>query len=186
MCSSDLENATLVDVIDVSRWSADILVIALPEGHRFLRLTSGDGKTVTVRLVAESALPAQPEIQLLMAREEKREASGEIILEAKFIENRGEGISEIRQQISQNSSALLWAISQRRVCERFEDNDWLLWLAPATRVYPSAQARITIHPQPLDLRVKADMRQAPFSIMQHWLNENGAPRAILQIGRAHV
>ena len=122
------ENATLVDVIDVSRWSADILVIALPEGHRFLRLTSGDGKTVTVRLVAESALPAQPEIQLLMAREEKREASGEILLEAKFIENRGEGISEIRQQISQNSSALLWAISQRRVCERFEDNDWLLWL----------------------------------------------------------
>lgn len=175
------ENATLVDVIDVSRWSADILVIALPEGHRFLRLTSGDGKTVTVRLVAESALPGQPEIQLLMAREEKREASGEILLEAKFIENRGEGISEIRQQISQHSSALLWAISQRRVCERFEDNDWLLWLAPATRVYPSAQARITIHPQPLDLRVKADMRQAPFSIMQHWLNENGAPRAIIQI-----
>jgi len=47
--------------------------------------------------------------------------------------------------------------------------------------HPSAQARITILPQPLDLRASVDMRQAPFSIMQHWLNENGAPRAILQI-----
>lgn len=175
------DNARLVDVIDMSRWSTDILVVVLSEGHRFLRLTSGDGKTVTIRLVAEGALPALPEIQLLMAREEKHEGDGNILLELISVENRGDGIGAIRQQISQRSPALLWAISQSYVSERFEENDWLLWLVPATRVYPSAQARITILPQPLDLRASADMRQAPFSIMQHWLNENGAPRAIIQI-----
>ncbi|NBS34786.1 MAG: hypothetical protein EBS82_02930 [Methylocystaceae bacterium] len=175
------DNATLVDVIDVSRWSADILVVVLSEGHRFLRLTSGDGKTVTIRLVAESDFPAQPEIQLLMAREEKHEGDRHILLELKSVENRGDGVNAIRQQIAQQSSTLLWAISQSYVCERFEANDWLLWLGPATRVYPSPQTRITILPQPLDLRASADMRQAPFSIMQHWLNENGAPRAIIQI-----
>lgn len=175
------DNAMLVDVIDFSRWSADILVVVLPESHRFLRLTSGDGKTVTIRLVAESTLPAQPETQLLMAREEQHERNGDKSLELKSLEIRGDVISEIRQQIGQESSTLLWAISQSYVRERFEQNDWLLWLAPATRVHPSAQARITILPQPLDLHASVDMRQAPFSIMQHWLNENGAPRAILQI-----
>jgi len=37
------DNAMLVDVIDFSRWSADILVVVLPESHALYELTSGDG-----------------------------------------------------------------------------------------------------------------------------------------------
>ena len=176
-----LSTATLLDVIDISRWNSDILVILLPEGHRFLRVTSGDGKTVTIRLVADLALVAETKTQILMALEDKHEGDGDILLELKPIGSNDSLISAIRREITQQSSKLLWALSQSHVYERFEENDWLLWLAPATRVYPSTQARIVILPQPLDLHASADMRQAPFSIMQHWLNENGAPRAIIQI-----
>lgn len=144
-------------------------------------MTSGDGKTVTIRLVADLALVAETKTQILMALVDKNEGDGDILLELKPLESNDSLISAIRREITQQSSKLLWALSQSHVYERFEENDWLLWLAPATRVYPSTQARIVILPQPLDLHASADMRQAPFSIMQHWLNENGAPRAIIQI-----
>jgi len=48
----------LIDVIDLFRWDAQVIVVDLPEGHRFVQLITGVGDVLSLHLCTENELPA--------------------------------------------------------------------------------------------------------------------------------
>lgn len=172
---------TLVDAIDPSRWRARVAILDLPADHRFLRIVSADGVTLTLELVQtlENATAGVWRLVFMLLPEQAGE--GEISFAGAALPLRGDLERLAREQIMAAGARLVWAIGQRRLALRDDDGALRLRLAPATRVFPSEQSRLAIEALPLDLAAAADTRAAPFAIMQHWLAENGAPRAILRL-----
>jgi hypothetical protein len=172
---------TLVDVIDPARWRARVAFLDLPLDHRHLRITSVDGTRVTLELAqtTDDASGGVWRLVLLLLPESANE--GEVGFANASLSLRGDVERLAREQTMAAGARLVWAIGQRRISLRDEDGALRLRLAPATRVFPAEQSRLAIEALPLDMETAADTRVAPFAIMQHWLAENGAPRAILRL-----
>ena len=172
---------TLVDVIDPARWRARVAILDLPADHRFLRIASADGVAVTLELAqtAENASAGVWRLVFVLLPEQPGE--GEIGFASATLPLRGDLERLAREQTTAAGARLVWAIGQRRLAFRDDAGALRLRLAPATRVFPAEQTRLAIEALPLDLEAAADTRAAPFAIMQHWLAENGAPRAIVRL-----
>ena len=172
---------TLVDVIDPARWGARVAFLDLPADHRFLRITSADGALVTLELAQTTDDASGGVWRLVFVL--LPEAAGEsgVAFAGASLSLRGDVERLAREQTLAAGARLVWAIGQRRITLRDEDGALRLRVAPATRVFPAEQSRLAIEALPLDTETAADTRTAPFAIMQHWLAENGAPRAILRL-----
>jgi hypothetical protein len=171
----------LIDVIDLFRWDAQVIVVDLPEGHRFVQLITGLGDVLSLHLCTENELPADAETQLLMVLKAERDDQEKISFKLRTLSRQNDQGRAMRGFIAQASTHLLWAISQKRANDRGADGGAIVRLTPAQRIFPLEQSRVILTPQAVNLHPVSDMREAPFAIMQHWVNEGGAPRAILEL-----
>ena len=172
---------TLVDMIDPARWRARVAILDLPADHRFLRIAAADGVRLTLELVQTLDNAPAGVWRLVFLLLPEQPGDGEISFGGAALPLRGDFERLAREQTIAAGARLVWAIGQRRLAFRDDDGARRLRLAPATRVFPTDQTRLAIEALPLDLEAAADPRAAPFAIMQHWLAENGAPRAILRL-----
>ena len=171
----------LIDVIDLFHWGAQAIVVDVPEGHRFVQLIAGDSDVLSLHLCTENELPADAETQLLMALEAESNEQEKITLKLRNLSRQNDQMRVMRGFIAQASAHLLWAISQRRANDRGADGGAIVRLTPAQRVFPLEQRQVILTPQAVSFHPVSDMREAPFAIMQHWVNEGGAPRPILEL-----
>ncbi len=173
----------LIDVIDSVRWRAGVVVLDAPEDHRFLRLQASDGEALVLHLAPERAHPPGGDYRLLTIQLPDGDGDGDGAAAFRVIPLSARGDVErlAREQTVSAGPRLVWAIGQRRLFEQTSDGRLILRLAPARRLFPAYESRLVLEPQPLEMEVAADTREAPFAIMQHWLRENGAPRALLRL-----
>ncbi|PPD43924.1 MAG: hypothetical protein CTY15_08805 [Methylocystis sp.] len=172
---------TLVDVIDPLRWRAGMVVADIPADHRFVRLSAGDGAELTLHLGSGSDQPPGGEYRLLLTLLPENNGTEQVVFRLVSLSARGEIERLAREQTSGAGARLVWAIGQRRAFEQGADGGLVARLAPARRIFPAYQSRLLLEPCPLDTEASADTREAPFAIMEHWLRENGAPRATLRL-----
>ncbi len=170
----------LVDVIDQTRWRAGVALADIAAEHRFLRIFGGDDTALTLHLGAARDLPEGGDFRLLMTllpENGAEPASFRLV----SLPARGDVERLAREQTAQAGPRLVWAFGQRRAFEPGGNGGLIARLAPARRIFPAYQSRLSIEAPPLDTEAAADTREAPFAIMQHWLHENGAPRAVLRL-----
>lgn len=172
---------TLVDVIDAARWRARIALCDLPADHRHVRIVSADGSELRLALGAERDQPPGGEQRLLMTLLPESGGAEPVEFRLAPLSARGDLERLAREQTAAAGARLVWAIGQRRAFERGDDGAPIARLAPARRIFPAHQSRLTLEPLPLEAEAAADVREAPFAIMQHWLREEGAPRAALRL-----
>lgn len=172
---------TLVDVIDATRWRAGVVIFDLPADHRFLRLAAADGSALALHLGAERDQPPGAEYRLLMTL--LPETSGAEAAQFRILPlpTRGDVERLAREQTAAAGARLVWAFGQRRAFEQSASGELIARLAPARRIFPAYQSRLLLEARALEAEAAADTREAPFAIMQHWLGENGAPRAALRL-----
>ncbi|MGJ0509560.1 MAG: hypothetical protein ACR652_21050 [Methylocystis sp.] len=171
---------TLIEAVDAARWRSDIVLFDLPAEHSFLLLTAADGSTLTLALGAERDQPSGGEYRLLMTL--LPEGNGaEPQFRIMSLPTRGDVERLAREQTATAGARLVWAIGQRRAFEQGPDGGLILRLAPARRMFPAWQSRLLLEARALETEAAADTREAPFAIMQHWVGENGAPRAALRL-----
>ena len=171
---------TLVDVIDAARWRFGAAVADLPAEHRFVRLTAADGAALTLHLGAEREPSAGGDYRLLMTL--LSESAGEAPqFRLVALPARGDVERLAREQTAAAGPRLVWAFGQRRVFEQAANGELVARLSAARRVFPAYESQLLIEARPLETEAAADTREAPFAIMQHWLRENGAPRAALRL-----
>ncbi len=178
-----LHGPALVDVVDAARWRSRIVFVDLAADHRFVRFTAPDGGRLVIELSRASDLPEANDWRLLMLLAPEPGGGDAIDLRVAALSARGDLDQLAREQIAAAGARLVWAIGQRRAVTTDDDdaNASLARLTPATQVYPLEHNRLTFEAKPYDLETAADMREAPFAIMQHWLAENGAPHAVLRL-----
>ncbi len=174
-------SATLVDVIDASRWRARVAVFDAPPDHRFIRILAADGAEMRVALSAERDLPSGGEWRLLMTQLPDAGGVDPVTLRLASLAARGDVERMAREQASTAGARLVWAVGQRRVLERLEGDVLLVRIGPARRMFPAHQSRLVLAATPLTTEAAADTREPPFAIMTHWLHEGGAPRVILNL-----
>lgn len=179
---SDFQSeVALIDVIDGVRWRAGVIVLDAPEGHRFLRLEASDGEALVLHLASERAHPPGGDYRLLMTQLPDGVGDGAAAFRIVPLSARGDVERLAREQTASAGARLVWAIGQRRLFEQTPDGRLILRLTPARRLFPAYESRLVLEPLPLEAEAAADTREAPFAIMQHWLRENGAPRALLRL-----
>jgi hypothetical protein len=171
----------VIDVIDPARWRSRIVFLDLPIDHRFVRLAAPDGAQIVLELSRASDPPAANDWRLLMVLAPEPGGGDAIGLRVAALSARGDLDQLAREQILATGARLVWAIGQRRAVTLLDDGGVLARLMPATQVYPVEQNRLTLEAKPYDAETAADPRDAPFAIMQLWLAENGAPRAVLRL-----
>ncbi|MGE5369910.1 MAG: hypothetical protein ACM3PD_09980 [Chloroflexota bacterium] len=172
---------TLVDVIDAPRWRAGVAIFDIPAEHRFLRLTDAEGAALTLHLCADRDLPAGGDYRLLMTLLPDGNGADTAQFRVLSLPARGDVERLAREQTVAAGARLVWAFGQRRVFEQGPDGVPIARLAPARRIFPAWRSRLLLEARALDSEAAADTRQAPFAIMQHWIAENGAPRAALRL-----
>ncbi|WP_084679142.1 hypothetical protein [Methylocystis sp. ATCC 49242] len=172
---------TLIDVIDAARWRARIVISDIPSDHRFLRLFAADGSELRLVLGSEREQPPGGEWRLLMTLLPEAESADPVSFRLVPLPARGDLERLAREQTASAGARLVWAIGQRRAVERSESGALVARLAPARRIFPAFQNRLTLEAMPFEAEAAADTREAPFAIMQHWLREQGAPRAALRL-----
>jgi hypothetical protein len=172
---------TFIDLIDSARWRSRIIFIDLPADHHFLRLTAPDGAQLTVELCRGPDRPAANDWRLLTLLAPPPGGGEAIGLRVTTLSARGDLDRLAREQIAAAGTRLVWAIGQRRAVAQTDDGFMLARLTPATQEYPAEQNRLMLEAKFYDAETAGDSRDAPFAIMQHWLAENGAPRAILRL-----
>jgi len=172
---------TLVDVIDAPRWRAGAAVFDIPADHHCLRLAASDGGELTLRLGAERDQPPGGDYRLLMTLLPEPNGSEGATFRLVSLSARGDVERLAREQTAVAGARLVWAFGQRRAFEQSPRGELIAHIAPARRIFPAYQSRLLLEPRALDTETAADTREAPFAIMQHWLRENGAPRAALRL-----
>lgn len=170
----------LVDVIDAVRWRARIVLLDLPSDHRFVRLTAADGVELVLALAPDRDQPQGGDWRLLMTLLPDAGGVDPVTFRLAALAARGDFERLAREQTAAASARLVWAIGQRRIVER-GDNALTIRLAPARRIFPAHQSRLVIEAAAFEAGVAADLREAPFAIMEHWLREGGAPRVVLRL-----
>jgi hypothetical protein len=173
--------ATFIDVIDSARWRSRIIFIDLPPDHHFLRFTAPDGAQLVVELCRGPDQPAANDWRLLTLLAPEPGGGEAVGLRVTTLSARGDLDRLAREQIAAAGTRLIWAIGQRRAVTQMDDGVVLARLSPATQEYPVEQNRLVLEAKPYDAETAIDTRDAPFAIMQHWLAENGAPRAVLRL-----
>ncbi|WP_016919924.1 hypothetical protein [Methylocystis parvus] len=174
-------DATLVDVVDATRWRAGAAIFDIPIEHRFLRLTASDGSALTLHLGSEREQPASGEYRLLMTLLPESNGQEAAVFRIASLSPRGDVERLAREQTAAAGARLVWAFGQRRAFEQSADGALVAKIAPARRIFPAYQTRLLLEARALDTESAADTREAPFAVMQHWLRENGAPRAALRL-----
>lgn len=175
-----------IDAIDATGWRSRIVFIDLPADHRFVRLTAPDGAQLVLELSRAADPPAANDWRLLMLLAPEPGGGDAIGLRVAALSARGDLDQLAREQIATAGARLVWAIGQRRAVTPPDAGGAQARLLPATQVYPVEQNRLTLEAKPYDAETAADTRDAPFGIMQLWLAENGAPRAILRLRLAET
>jgi hypothetical protein len=176
-----LSGPVLIDVIDPARWRSRIIFLDLPVDNCFVRLTAPDGAQIVLELSRVSDPPAANDWRLLMLLAPEPGGGDAIDLRVAALSARGDLDQLAQEQILAAGARLVWAIGQRRIVTLFDDGGVMARLMPATQVYPVEQNRLALEAKPYDAETAADTRDAPFAIMQLWLAENGAPRAVLRL-----
>ncbi|WP_457798874.1 hypothetical protein [Methylocystis sp. S23] len=172
---------TLVDAIDAARWRAGVAICDLPAEHRFVRLVAAEGGELTLHLGAERDQPPAGDYRLLMTLLPESNGSEPAACRLVSLSPRGDAERLAREQIAAAGARVVWAVGQRRAFEQGADGSLIARLAPARRVFPAYQSRLLLEARALETEAAADAREAPFAVMQHWLRENGAPRAALRL-----
>lgn len=175
------EPATLVDVVDATRWRAGVVLFDIPARHRYVRLLSADGAELVLRLGDETETPQGGDWRVMTTLLPEAGAAESPTLKLAAAPARGEFERLAREQTVAAGARLVWAIGQRRVAERMDDGAIVARLTPARRVFPAQRSRLVLEAAPLSADAGADDREAPFAIMNHWLREQGAPRVILRL-----
>lgn len=172
---------TLVDVIDAARWRAGVVIADVPLEHRFVRLLASDGGELTLLLGSERDQPPEGDYRLLMTLLPEGGGAEAATFRLVPLSARGDMERLAREQTASAGPRLIWAFGQRRAFEQSANGALVARLAPARRIFPAYQSRLLLEARGLDMEASADTREAPFAIMQHWLRENGAPRAMLRL-----
>ncbi|MGJ0394475.1 MAG: hypothetical protein ACR650_17320 [Methylocystis sp.] len=172
---------TLVDVVDAARWRAGIVIAGVPAEHRFVRLVASDGVELTLYLGSERDQPPEGDYRLLMTLLPEGNGADAAAFRLVALSARSDVERVAREQTVSAGPRLVWALGQRRAFEQSANGALVARLAPARRVFPAYQSRLLIEARALETETAADTREAPFAIMQHWLRENGAPRAVLRL-----
>ena len=177
-----LLDPVLIDLIDSARWRSRIVFVDLPPDHRFLRLTAQDGAQLVLDLsrAFDHSLANDWRLLTLLAPEPGG-GDDAIGLRVAALSARGDLDQLAREQFAAAGVRLVWAIGQRRALTIAGDGAAQAVLSPATQVYPIEQNRLTLEARAYDAEAAADVREAPFAIMQLWLAENGAPHAVLRL-----
>jgi hypothetical protein len=171
----------LVDVIDAIRWRVGVVIADVAPEHRFVRLVAPDGGMLTLHLAGEREHPPGGDYRLLMTLLPEGANEGTAAFRVVSLSARGDVERLAREQTASAGARLVWAIGQRRLFEQPPGGGLLLRLTPARRIFPTYESRLVLEARPLETEAAADTREAPFAIMQHWLRENGAPRALLRL-----
>ncbi len=171
---------TLVDVIDQARWRAGFAICDISAEHRFVRL-SADGAELTLALGSERDQPPAGEYRLLMTLLPETASGDPVAFRVVGLSARGDVERLAREQTAAAGARLVWAFGQRRAFEQGANGALTARLAPARRVFPAHQSRLVLEARALETEPAAETRGAPFAIMEHWLRENGAPRAALRL-----
>ncbi|WP_442755133.1 hypothetical protein ACNHKD_00275 [Methylocystis sp. JAN1] len=175
------EEPTLVDAIDAARWRAGPAICDLPPEHRFVRLVAPDGGELTLHLGSERDQPPFGDYRLLMTLLPEGNSAEAAVFRLVSLSPRGDVERLAREQTAAAGARLVWAFGQRRAFEQAPSGALIARLSPARRVFPAYQSRLLLEARALETETAADTREAPFAIMQHWLRENGAPRAALRL-----
>ena len=101
----------LIDVIDLFRWDAQVIVVDLPEGHRFVQLITGVGDVLSLHLCTENELPADAETQLLMALKAESDDQEKISLKLRTLSRQNDQGRAMRQRQRFD----LWIQTQKRI-----------------------------------------------------------------------
>lgn len=172
---------TLIDVIDATRWRAGVVIADIPLEHRFVRLLASDGGELTLFLGSERDQPPEGDYRLLMTLLPEGGGAEAAAFRLVAFPARGDMERLAREQAAAAGPRLVWALGQRRAFEQSAGGALVARLTPARRIFPAYQSRLLLEARGLDVEASADTREAPFAIMQHWLHENGAPRAMLRL-----
>ncbi len=172
---------TFADLIDSARWRSRIVFLDLPPEHHFVRFTAPDGSQLTVELCRAPDQPTANDWRLLTLLAPEPGGNETIGLRVATLSARGDLDRLAREQIAAAGPRLIWAIGQRRAVTQTDDGAVQARLMPATQEYPVEHNRLILEAKPYDAETAVDTRDAPFAIMQHWLAEHGAPRAVLRL-----
>jgi len=171
----------LVDVIDAVRWRSGFCVLQLPADHPYVLLRAPDGSELRLALTGEKTGATASEHRLLLALAPETNGGDGAAFRVASLSTRGDFERLAREQIALNGSRLVWAVGQRRLVERRDGATRQAHLWPARRIFPAFQSRMSLEPVELVNETNGLGQQAPFAIMDHWLRENGAPRAVLRL-----
>lgn len=174
-------DVALVDVIDAIRWRAGVVIADIAQEHRFVRLVAPDGGTLTLHLASEREQPPGGEYRLLMTLLPEGAGEAAAVSRVVSLSARGDVARLAREQTASAGARLVWAIGARRLFEQPPGGGLIARLAPARRIFPTYESRLVLEALPLEAEAAAETREAPFAVMQHWLRENGAPRALLRL-----
>jgi len=177
----ELGDAELVDVVDATRWRCGCQLIELPQDRPFVSLRSADGAELRLALAGDKASPSGGEWRLLLAELPEGSGLAAPAFRVAALSARGDFERLTEEQVVRSGPKLLWALGQRRQVERRGEALVLTRLWPSQRVFPLQQSRIAIEAPELEFERNFAPLRAPFAIMEHWLQENGAPCARLRL-----
>lgn len=175
------EEPTLVDAIDAARWRSGPAICDVPADHRFVRLIAADGGELTLHLGSERDQPPSGEYRLLMTLLPEGAGAEAAVFRLVSLSPRGDVERLAREQTAAAGARLVWAFGQRRAFDQAPSGELIARLSQARRIFPAYQSRLLLEARALETETAADTREAPFAVMQHWLRENGAPRAALRL-----
>jgi hypothetical protein len=173
---------TLLDMIDAARWRCGHCVITLATDQSHVGLRAPDGAELRIALTSDKVGPATGgEWRLLLTLAPETGSAEAASFRVAALSARADFERLARDHVVQNGARLVWASGQRRNMERRDGVARQMQLWPAGRVFPAWHSRIVLEPLDIPNETGAEAQAAPFAILDCWLREHGAPRAILRL-----
>lgn len=178
------DQATLVDTIDARRLRGGPCILLLPPDHSYVFLRSANGAELCYALTRGESRGGD-ELRLLLIEKPMTPSSSPVEYRVTSLPDRGNVELLSQDHIAESGSNLIWVIGQSRHIERRDGPRELVQLWPTRHVFPTHRRRIVIQTAPYSSHIDSIALKAPFSIMEHWLREPGAPCATLRIRIPH-